>query len=386
MGLCIQPVRSERELTSFVDLPFGLYAPDSPWVPPLKSQDRRLLTPGKHPFWETARRELFLALRDGAPVGRIAAIVDEKSNAYTQENCGAFGFFECADDREAAHALFAAARQWLADQGMAFMRGPLNPSTNYTCGLLVDGFALAPTIMMPWNPPYYAELLESWHLRKEQDLFAYLIERNHMTTPSWLSTEVARLKAESRFTCRTSSKATLKEDIRAMLEIYRVSWAKNWAFAPLSEGEANEHVKELSGILDPEFFVLFFHKDEPAAGMVALPDMNPLLKRLNGGLGPLAPWHWWRSRAAIRSGYRIILFGIKEEYRLLGLPLLLLDYMLETARRKPEFQWVEGSWVLEDNVAIDELIEDFSGRITKRYRIYRREIAAEAPDTDGAAV
>ena len=239
MGLCIQPVRSERELTSFVDLPFGLYAPDSPWVPPLKSQDRRLLTPGKHPFWETARRELFLALRDGAPVGRIAAIVDEKSNAYTQENCGAFGFFECADDREAAHALLAAARQWLADQGMAFMRGPLNPSTNYTCGLLVDGFALAPTIMMPWNPPYYAELLESWHLRKEQDLFAYLIERNHMTTPSWLSTEVARLKAESRFTCRTSSKATLKEDIRAMLEIYRVSWAKNWAFAPLSEGEAN---------------------------------------------------------------------------------------------------------------------------------------------------
>lgn len=178
----------------------------------------------------------------------------------------------------------------------------------------------------------------------------------------------------------------MKEDIRAMLEIYRVSWAKNWAFAPLSEGEANEHVKELSGILDPEFFVLFFHKDEPAAGMVALPDMNPLLKRLNGGLGPLAPWHWWRSRAAIRSGYRIILFGIKEEYRLLGLPLLLLDYMLETARRKPEFQWVEGSWVLEDNVAIDELIEDFSGRITKRYRIYRREIAAEAPDTDGAAV
>ena len=174
MGLCIAPVRSGGELATFVDLPFGLYAPESPWTPPLKSQDSRLLTPGRHPFWETARRELFLALRDGVPVGRIAAIVDEKYNSYAQERCGAFGFFECAEDREAAHALLDAARGWLAHEGMDFMRGPLNPSTNYTCGLLVDGFELAPTIMMPWNPPYYAEFLESWRLRKEQDLFCLL--------------------------------------------------------------------------------------------------------------------------------------------------------------------------------------------------------------------
>ena len=121
--------------------------------------------------------------------------------------------------------------------------------------------------------------------------------------------------------------------------------------------------------------MLFYHNDEPAAGMVALPDMNPLLKRLNGKLGLSALWHWWQAREEIRGGYRIMLFGIKEEFRLLGLPLLLLDYMLEKARSKPDFQWVEGSWVLEDNVAVDDLIEDFSGRITKRYRIYRREIS-----------
>ena len=109
---------------------------------------------------------------------------------------------------------------------------------------------------------------------------------------------------------------------------------------------------------------------------VALPDMAPLLRRINGRLGLSAVWHWWRARTEIRSGYRIILFGIREEYRLLGLPLLLLDFMLEQARRKKEFQWVEGSWVLEDNVAVNDLIEDFSGRLTKRYRIYRREIGA----------
>lgn len=374
MALSILPVRSSQDFSAFIDLAWHILGGFTLWVPPLKSQERDLLTPGRHPFWETARRELFLAMRDGRPLGRIAAIVDEKYNAYAAQQCGAFGFFDCEDDPEAAHALLEAARDWLAAQGMSYLRGPLNPSANYTCGLLVDGFERPPAVMMPWNPPWYARLLESWHLRKEADLFAYLIEREHLDIPDWLTAEVARLKAEGRFSARSSSKATLAADIRAMLDIYRESWADNWGFSPLSPHEAEHLVKELSAILDPDFFLLFFHQGEPAAGMVALPDMNPLLKRLNGKLGLAAPWHWWRTRAEIRQGYRIMLFGIKAEYRLLGLPFLLLDAMLETARRRPDFQWVEGSWVLEDNVAIDDLIEDFSGRLVKRYRIYRREI------------
>lgn len=376
MGITITAARTESELTQFLDFPWSIYAQSPLWTPPIKSQERELLTPGKHPFWESARRELFLATRDGRLVGRIAAIVDEKYNAYANETCGSFGFFECEDDKEAAHALLDAARDWLAAQGMTFMRGPLNPSANYTCGLLVDGFALAPTIMMPWNPPYYPVLLESWHLRKEQDLFAYLIERSSFNPPEWLHDEVARLKAEAHFTCRTSSKATLTEDIRDMLALYKDSWASNWGFSPLSDGEAEQHVKELKSVLDPEFFVLFFHEGKPAAGMVALPDMAPLLRRLNGKLGLSALWHWWRARPEIRAGYRTILFGIREEFRLMGLPLLLLDFMMEKAQQRPEFQWVEGSWVLEDNVPVNDLLEDFSGRLNKRYRIYRREIEA----------
>ena len=376
MTLSVDAVRSAEDFSLFADLPWSIHRDHPLWTPPLKSQEKNLLTPGAHPFWESASRELFLARRHGRPVGRVAAIVDRKYNDYAGEKCGAFGFFECAHDPAAAHALLDAARDWLAGQGMAFMRGPLNPSTNYTCGLLVDGFDLPPVIMMPWNPPYYAEMLESWHLRKERDLFAYLIERRSLALPEWLTQEVAWLKAEGRFSCRTSSRATLVGDIRDMLDIYRDSWAQNWGFSPLSEAEAECHVRELKSVLNPDFFVLFFHEGRPAAGMVALPDMAPLLRRINGRLGLSTVWHWWRARAEIRSGYRIILFGIREEYRLLGLPLLLLDFMLEKARRKKEFQWVEGSWVLEDNVAVNDLIEDFSGRLTKRYRIYRREIGS----------
>ncbi|MDR3320151.1 MAG: hypothetical protein LBS77_04330 [Desulfovibrio sp.] len=378
MTLSIIPARSELETEIFVDLPFTIHAGSPLWVPSLVSQERTLLTPGVHPFWESAERELFLALRDGRSVGRIAAIVDKKYNAYAGEWCGAFGFFECENDAGAAHALLDAARDWLARAGMEFMRGPLNPSANYTCGTLVDGFDKAPVVMMPWNPEYYPVLLETWRLRKEQDLFAWLIERRTITMPGWPDAEIIRalsaIKAEGRFTRRASSKATLAADIRLMLDIYRQAWADNWGFSPLSEREAKEVVKELKTILNPDFFVLFFHNDESVAGMVALPDMNPLLKRLNGRPGITAPWQWWRTRWQIRSGYRIMLFGIRPEYRLLGLPLLLLDYMLEKVRQNPWFQWVEGSWLLEDNTAINDLLEDFSGTISKRYRVYRREI------------
>lgn len=374
MALHLATAETPRQISQFVQLAQDLNAGHALWVPPLHSQDLALLTPGKHPFWETARRQLLIAHKDGKAVGRIAAIIDDKYNEYAGERCGAFGFFESINDPEVAHALLERSREWLKSEGMDFMRGPLNPSTNYTCGMLVQGFDAPPGFMMPWNPPWYPALLESWRLAKEQDLFAYVIDKTRLATPEKLRAEARRLMKTGQFTCRPSSKKTMARDVRAMLDIYRESWAQNWGFSPLSAAEAEKHVEELQTILDPDFFVLFFHQDRPVAGMVALPDLTPLLKRLKGRMGILAPWHFLRTRKLLRRGCRIMLFGILPQFRLYGLPLLLFDYMLGQARRHPYLEWVEGSWVLEDNVAINDLIEDFSGVLTKRYRIYRREI------------
>lgn len=371
----VKAVQTPQDLSVFVDLPWAIYRDYPLWVPPLKSQDRELLTPGKHPYWEHAEGQLFLVWRGERVVGRIAAVVDRNYNAYAQQRCGAWGFFECEDDPEAAHALFEAVAAWHKDKGMEFLRGPLNPSTNYTCGMLVQGFELAPAIMMPWNPPYYPELVEGWHMRKEQDLFAYHFYHDRMDIPSWLAEQLQSIKERKEFSWRSSSKATLSEDIHTMLQIYQESWADNWGFTPMPLAEAQRHVDELRQVLDPQFFVLFYCDGQAAGGMLALPDMNPLLKRLNGSIGITAPWHFWRSRAEVRESYRLLLFGIREEYRLMGLPLLLLNYMFEQAKAHPDLRLVEGSWSLEDNAAINDLIEDFCGEITKRYRLYRKDLA-----------
>lgn len=370
----IRAVSAKADLRQFVQIPFDIYKGNKLWAPPLIKQDMELLDDRRHPFWQSARRQLFTVWEGNRPIGRVAAIVDDKYNEYAREKCGTFGFFDCEDNEEATHALLCAARGWLEEQGMNRMRGPFNPSANYTCGVLVDGFDHAPAVMMPYNFPYYPAYMESWGLRKEEDLFAYVIEKSKMTLAPVLQQELARIKGENRFTCRAAQKATLAEDIKTMLELYRISWAENWGFSPLSPAEAEHHVHELRDVLDPDFFVLFFHGDKPAAGMVALPDMNPLLRRLNGKIGITAPWHFLRARADMAKGLRIMLFGILPEYRLQGLPLLLLDYMLAKAAQKPGLQWVEGSWILERNYAMNDLMEEFSGILAKRYRIYGRRI------------
>ncbi len=373
-NITIIPVYNSTEMNSFISLPWEIYDTAPQWVPPLKREEKKLLDKSKHPYWQHADGEFFLAFSQGQVVGRIAAIVDHNYNTYAKERCGAWGFFECINDTRVAHALFTTAATWLKERGMEFMRGPLNPSTNYTCGMLVDGFHLAPSIMMPWNHIYYPALVESWPMRKEQDLFAYTFAEESLHAPEWATKQVEAVKARRGFTWRTSSKATLEQDIHTMLDIYQESWAKNWGFTPMPLAEAKAHVHSLKSVLDPNFFVLFYRDDIPAGGMLALPDMNFVLKRLNGHIGPMAPWHLWRSQEKIQNNYRLLLFGIREKFRFMGLPLLLLDFMLNEARKRPNFQSVEGSWSLEDNAMINDLIEDFGGKLTKRYRIYRREL------------
>ena len=367
-------VNNPGRMRMFLDLPRAVHRGHPLWTPPLRSRERNLLTPGRHPFWDDAEGALFLALRNGTPVGRIAAFADRKANAYAGQTIGAWGFFECFHDMPAAHALFDAIRDWHAAGNAHFLRGPLNPSTNYTCAMLVDGFDKAPGIMMPWNPPYYPMLAESWNMRKEQDLLAYRFTRDVMQSSDRLSKELALVNKRGEFSVRLSSRAALEADIALMLDIYSESWSDNWGFCPMSEAEAARHIAELKNVLDPELFALFHHKGEAAGGMLALPDFNPLLKALKGSFGLLTPWHMFRNRREVAKGCRLLLFGVKPRYRMMGLPHLVLDVMFDRGRRRPELQWVEASWSLEDNDQINQLIEDFGGMLDKRYRVYRREM------------
>ena len=364
-------VRTPEQLKRFIDLPWRLYAGNRNWVPPLKKDVRFLLDDKRHPFWEHARRTLFLAEKDGRTVGRVSAQVDDHYNELWNEKLGSFGFFECEDDRETATALLDAAAAWNREQGMTVLRGPMSPSSNDEWGLLVEGFDVPPAVMMPYNPKHYEKLLVDWGLAKAKDLLAFI---KHASTPMpERFTNLARkLEKNPRITVRPIRMKELKTEIAILKDIYNASWQKNWGFSPMSEKEFDLLAETLKQFVDPNMVLLAFYDDKPAGLAITLPNMNEVLLHLGGRLGPveMAKFLWYRPRV---KGSRALVFGFKQEYRRLGLPVLLF-YQTEQYMRTKGYKWCELSWNLEDNRLINDFDRELGAEVYKRYRVYEKPL------------
>jgi hypothetical protein len=365
-------VERPRQMRAFIDLPWKIYAGYANWVPPMKSEVRRLLDPKRHPFWRFSQRVLFLARRGSEPLGRISGIVDGNYNRLHNERMGIWGFFECADDLQIASALFSSVEAWARSKGMTFLRGPLNPSTNYEVGMLVEGFEHPPALMMSYNPPYYIGLVESCGFVKEKDLVAYMVDRDYQP-PDWFERLAERLTRKGDVRIRPIDLKNLDRELPRVRETYNASWFDNWGFVPLTQDEMREIGKRLRRIADPELSFFVYYKDEPVGVCVILPDINRLLKRLDGKIGVLGPLKILLHRGEI-TGLRGLIFGVKERYRQLGLPLVAFDYVYRVLREKKRYEYLEMGWTLEDNQSINLLEEEAGAALCKRYRIFRKSL------------
>jgi hypothetical protein len=368
----IRPVRTRAHLKAFIDLAWEVYAGDPLWVPPPRSELAHLLTPGKHPFWAFSRRELFLAWRGDRPVARIAAIVDENHNSRHQERMGAWGFFECPNDPEAASALFQAAERWLTAEGMSFSRGPLNPSMNYEIGVLIQGFDTPPCLMMTYNPPYYADLVSLCGYRKEKDVLSFVAPRD-MPMPPWAVELAARVAERGEFTVLHADRRHFEEQLRQLNAVYNECWSKNWGFVPMTDGEIRHSAALIKRFVDPDLAFFVLRGGVRVGVCLLLPDINPLLRRFNGRLGLQALVKSWIYRSDI-TGLRGLLFGVKEEYRQMGLPFFVFNHLLTVLAGKPEYRTAELGWNLEDNAGINALYEEGGLRAQKRYRLFRKDL------------
>jgi hypothetical protein len=371
-GIEIVVVEGDSELKDFINLPWILYADYPRWVPPLKKEVRRLLDSRRHPFWSSAERRLFLARRGSQVVGRIAGIIDRRYNEFHCEQMGSWGFLECADDPAAAAALFSAVETWARQEGMAFVRGPLNPSTNYEVGLLVEGFEYPPALMMSYNPPYYSRLVESCGFAKEKDLLAFLIDGDYRL-PEWMDQLAERIAKKRGIHIRPSRPKDADAEFALIREIYNASWSDNWGFVPLSDDEMRAIQKDVMRFVDPDMVFFIDYEHEPAAFCVIFPDINPLLKRLNGRIGLLGLLKVLMYRREI-TGLRLLMFGVKEKYRQLGIPLLAFHHIYEVVRQKDKYRSLELGWTLEDNEAVNTLALEAGARPYKRYRIFRKSL------------
>jgi GNAT superfamily N-acetyltransferase len=367
----IRAAGSRRDRGRFIKYPFARYRDDPHWVPPLLISEREQFNPKKNPFYDHARIELFLAERDGEIVGRVAAIDDDNHNQTHDDNLLFFGFFE-AEDEEAARALLARVEEVGEELGREAIRGPVNPSLNHSAGLLTCAFDSDPYVMMPYNPPDYPRYVEDAGYRKVKDLYAWLFERE------WeVGEKIGRLAARVRkrhaeLVIRPVDMKRWDEELARVKDLYNKAWVRNWGFVRYTEAEFDHLAKEFKLILDPELVALAEVNGELAGVTVVIPDANQVFKRMHGRLLPFGIFYLLR-RNRIIDQLRLPILGVAPEYRDRGFELAMIHELYERAMAKG-YQRCECSWTLEDNRAMNHVIEAGGAKHYKTYRIYQKEI------------
>lgn len=373
--LTVIRARTRSEMTAFLRVPYRTYRDDPCWVAPLEREQRAFLDRRRHPFFEDADAELFLARRGRQVVGRVAAIDNRRHNIVHGATDGFFGFFECDNDPEAAAALLDIAAGWLRDRGLTTVLGPTNPSTNYECGLLVDGFDDPPLVMMPYNPPYYPKLVEAAGFAPTKDLLSWRLPDND--PPAAVARVAEAIRGRGGVRVRSLDMGRFKAEVAVIGEIYHSAWADNWGFVPMSDGELGHLARVLKPGIRPELALVAEVHGEPAAFALGLPDLNQALRPARGRLLTWGmPIGLLRVMVASRriSRGRLVAVGINRRFRYLGIDAILYMDLLAACRRLGLRS--EIAWTLANNSDANRVLAKLGAERTKTHRIYHRNLRA----------
>ncbi len=374
MAVDVRPVESRRDLKEFIDLPYRLHSNSPVWVPPLKLERRLFLNRRLNAFFKHGDAQLFLARRDGRVVGRLSAHYDEAFNAFHSNQWGMFGFLELEEDPEILPALLGAAEGWLRSHGRDHMIGPMDFTINDESGVMIEGFEREPMIKQPWHPPYYERLCEQAGLSKAMDLWMWELEisdRDHMLPIIFELAE--QLEPRHGITLRKMSRRSLRKDIDRFAEVYNAAWSENWGFSPYAKTDLDYYTQELQLVFDPNWFMVAETREgETVAVAITVPDVNQVLKRMNGRLLPLGWWHFLRKSRTI-DRVRVGFLGVKPEFQHTGVAAAMYVEHFDMATVTPQ-TWGEMGWILETNENMNRAMEAMHGRVVRRYRVYESDL------------
>ena len=376
-SVTIRPVASKADRKAFVNLAWTVYRDDPAWIPPLKDEVHGLLSPGKNPWFEHARAELFLAERGGRVVGRISGQVDDLVLDQMGAGTGQWGMFEALDG-EAAADLIETAENWLREQGMTRALGPISLSIWDEPGLEIEGFDEPPTAMMAHHRPVYQQWIEAAGYEKAKDLITYALDITNWQDPL-IDRLIAAGERNPRIRIRTVDKSRFDEEARLILNLLNDAWSNNWGYVPRTESEIAYAGKKLKPIIFEELVRIAEMDGEPVAFMLTIPDINELTKDLNGDL---FPFNWikllWRLRKPRTRRLRVPLMGVAKSLHGSRLASQLAFMMIEFTRRDAvsKFGATHGEfgWILEDNKGMLSIAQLPGATLNHRYRIYEKTL------------
>lgn len=374
MNLIIKKVESKADYKHFIEFPHNLYRNDENYVPMLKIGAREILSKKINPFFKHSSADNFIAIKEGAVVGRISAIQNNNYNDFHGSNIGFWGFYDAIDDYSVSEALFQTVEKWNKEKKFESIIGPVNYSTNDTAGCLIDGFDSPPVFDMTYNKKYYQTHIEKYGFKKEMDLYAYMIYTSEVSDKSVKMANLIRTRLESRgITIRKIDMKDFTNEVMKIKEVYNKAWENNWGFVPATDEEFMALAKNFKMIVNPELVLLAEHKNKIVAFSLAVPNINEITIRFkNGNLFPFNIFKLLLNKH--KTNYaRIITLGVIEGYRKTGIEAAFYAHFTEFAR-KTGLIGGEASWILENNENMRLAAENLNGKLYKTYRLFSKDI------------
>jgi len=375
----IKDVQSKANKKAFVKVLWTVFKDDPKWIPPLIMERMDAIDEKKNPYFEHAEVRFWIAYKDGEPVGRISAQIDELVEKHHGIKTGHFGFFDCINDQDVANALFDTALSWLKENGMVEVIGPFSLSINEETGMLVDGFDTSPRLLMGHAIPYYQELVANYGLQKVKDTWAYTMEISSEILPPVMQKLVDRAIDRGQVVFRPINMDKYEEELKIILDIFNDAWIDNWKYIPFTQAELDHAVKEMKLIIREDFTYIAEVDGVPQAMMVSLPNINEIIKDLDGKLFPFGFLKLlWRLK--IRPSFktvRVPLMGVRKEYQNSRLSGIMSFGLFEACRKtatKVGCNEAELSWVLEENTRLSKLLEAVGCVKYKTYRLFHKEL------------
>lgn len=372
----VRVVQTRADRRQFIGLPYDLYADDPAWVPPLLAEQRHQFS-ARSPFFQHAKVQLWVAYRDGRPVGRITAQVDDLRIERYNDATGHFGALEAIDDPAVFAALLGTAEAWLRAQGMRSVLGPFNLSINGDIGCLIEGFEAAPVFLTGHGKRYYGGRIEEQGYRKAKDVVAYRVDPT-LPPPRTMIEGARRARESARIRFRPIDMKRMKAETALISEIFNDAWASNWGFVPFTEAEFAELGDALRYLVSPELIQFAEVDGEPAAMLVIVPNLNEFIADLNGRL---LPFGWLRLVSRVWRGTptsaRVALMGVRRKFQH-SLLTMGIGFGLIEAVRQPvidrQMKCIEMGWVLEDNFPMLRIMRLLGGQPCKTYRVYEKAL------------
>jgi GNAT superfamily N-acetyltransferase len=368
----IRPIQSKADLHTFLDLPYRLYRSDPVWVPPLRSEQRGQFDPHHNPLLEHCDWQHFLLEEGGEAIGRVTAFFDRLALEAWNELIGFFGYYECVQNPAASRLLLDAARNWLRGRGMRIMRGPWS-FVSQEWGMVIEGFEPSPVVMAPYNPPYYNEQLTAFGLAKVKDLLCWYIsggEGYHIPERILKLTDAVAQRYGVRI--RQIDMRRYEQEVALIVSLSNATLIDNWGFSPVTDAEVQAMARDMKPVIQPKGVLFAEDRDGRPIGLaIVLPDVNVLLKGLNGRLFPFG---WLKMLWGLPRlhNYRMFALAVIPEYHGKGVDSLIYRALHESIYTSDI--WMEINYVLEDNVPMTNAIRKLNAKPLRRYRIYEMNI------------